>query len=384
MMKIVEYKNKTLYFIPTAHVSKASVEEVKEVIESVQPQAVCIELDAGRAYNLTNKKEAQDLDIKTIIKQKKVGSFVASLVLSSYQKKIANDLDTEVGQEMKQAIASAQDIKSRVVYIDRDIGITLKRLWGNLSFWKKAQLATTLFSSLFAKEEVSNDEIESLKESDLLYESVKELDEKLPEVSQSILHERNYYMAEMIKRCYEDKIVIVIGAAHTEGIIEALDNDYSIAQLKQLPQKKNNSWMSWLIPIAIVVLLVALTFNNPSDGYQNLLLWLSLSSGLSTLGALLVGSHPATIITTFLGAPIGVLNPFLAVGMFASLVEAYFRPPTLSDFNAITEDASSFRMWFKNRALRIFLIFIVTNALSSLGTFIAGGNMIKSIINLWA
>lgn len=383
MMKIVEYKNKTLYFIPTAHVSKASVEEVREVIETVQPQAVCIELDAGRAHNLTNKKETQELDIKTIIKQKKVGSFVASLVLSSYQKKIANDLDTEVGQEMKQAIISAQDIKARVVYIDRDIGITLKRLWGNLNLWKKVQLATTLFSSLFSKEDVSNDEIESLKESDLLYESVKELDEKLPKVSNSILHERNYYMAEMIKRCIEEKIVIVIGAAHTDGIIEALEESHSIADLKKLPEKKKNSWSAWLVPVVIIALLVALTFKNPTDGYQQLLLWLSLSSGLSTLGAILVGAHPATILTTFLGAPIGVLNPFLAVGMFASLVEAYFRPPLVADFNAITDDASSLIMWFKNKALRILLIFIVTNALSSLGTFIAGGNMIKSIINLW-
>lgn len=381
-MKIVNYKNKTLYFISTAHVSKASALEVRDVIEAVRPTAVCIELDAGRAQSLKNKKTNETMDIKSVIKQNKVGSFVASLILSSYQKKIANDLETEVGQEMKQAINSAKEVQARVVYIDREIGITLKRIWNSLSFWKKAQLGTTLLSSLFSKEEVSHEEIESLKESDLLYESVKELDEKLPEVSQGILHERNVFMAEMIKKCPEDRIVVVIGAAHTEGILEALNQTNDLNALKKIPVKKNNSLASWIIPITLVALLLALTFKNPSVGKDHLLIWFGLSSGLSGIGALLVGAHPVTILVTLIGAPIGVLNPFLAVGMFSSLVEAYFRPPLLTDFNTLSIDASSFKMWFKNKALRIFLIFVVTNLLSSLGTFIAGGNIIKSIFNL--
>lgn len=381
-MKTIQHNGKTLHFISTAHVSKASIQEVQNAIESLNPQAVCIELDAGRAHNLKNKSKNEDIDIKTIIKNKKVGSFVASLILSSYQKKIASDLETEVGQEMKQAILSAEQIHARVVYIDREIGITLKRVWSSLSFWKKSQLATTLVASLFSKEDVSDSEIEALKESDLLYESVKELDEKLPEVSNGILHERNDYMAAMIKRCPEETIVVVVGAAHTEGIIESLDKTINLQALKTVPKKDKNSWISWIIPAALVLSLLIITFKNPGVGLQQLLLWFGLSSGMSTLGALAVGAHPITLLVTFLGAPIGVLNPVLAVGMFASLSEAYFRPPYISDFDSLSNDASNLKMWFKNRALRIFLIFIVTNVLSSLGTFIAGGNIIKSIFKV--
>lgn len=379
-MKTITYQNKTLHFVSTAHVSKASVEEVKAVIESTQPTAVCIELDANRAQSLLNPPTKTDTDIKTIIKQKKVAAFAANLILASYQKKMAQDLDTEVGQEMKQAITSAEAINARVVYIDRDITITLKRIWGNLNLWKRAELGSVLVSSLFAKDNVQEDDIEALKHSDLLFEAVKELDDKLPDVSKALLHERNHYMAEMIKRCPEDVIVIVIGAAHTQGILEALDQTHDLDALNTLPLKKKRPFSGWIIPGIIVVALVALTLKSPQMGLNQLLVWFGLSSTLSALGALLVGAHPLTILATFLGAPIGVLSPVLAVGMFSSLVEAYCRPPRVSDFSSLSEDASVVKKWFTNRALRLLLIFIVTNLLSSLGTFIAGGTIITQLL----
>ena len=379
-MKTINYESKTLHFVSTAHVSKASVEEVKTVIESSQPTAVCIELDASRAASLLAPPTKTDTDIKTIIKQKKVAAFAANLILSSYQKKIAQDLNTEVGQEMKQAITSAQGIGARVVYIDRDITITLKRIWGNLNLWKRAELGSVLVSSLFSKEVVQEDDIEALKHSDLLFEAVKELDDKLPDVSKALLHERNYYMAEMIKKCPEDVIVIVIGAAHTEGILAALYETHDLEELNTLPLKKKRPFSGWIIPGIILLAITALTLKSPQLGLNQLLVWFGLSSGLATLGALLVGGHPLTLIATFLGAPIGVLSPVLAVGMFSSLAEAYVRPPRISDFTSLSDDASIFRKWFTNRALRLLLIFIVTNLLSSLGTFVAGGNIIKHLL----
>lgn len=381
-MNTIEFLDKTIHFISTAHVSKASIDEVKETINQVKPEAVCIELDRGRAKNLTSPKKDSNVDIKTIIKQKKVMSFIANLVLSSYQRKIADDLNTEVGQEMKQAITSAKETGARIVYIDRDISITLNRIWGNLGFWRKAELISTLFSTFLSNESVNDQDIEEMKQSDLLYESLKELDQKLPEVSRSILHERNQYMAEMIKRAPEKNIVVVVGAAHTLGIIDALNHDYDLDELRKMPVKKKNSIGSWIIPLSLITLALTLAFKNPSVGLNQLLLWFALSSGLSTLGALLMGSHPWTLLVTLFGAPIGVLNPFLAVGMFSALTEAYFRPPLVSDFDTMSVDASTLKGWFKNKVLRILLIFVVTNLLSSLGTFISGGSMIKNILGM--
>ncbi|NBA01585.1 TraB family protein [Erysipelothrix rhusiopathiae] len=378
-MKTVEFKDKTLHFVSTAHVSKQSVLDVQEAIASVQPQAVCIELDDNRARNLMESDEYKEVDIKQIIKTKRVGAFIATLVLSSYQKKLADDLNTSVGQEMKQAIESAKTFNASIHYIDRDVQVTFKRIWGNLTFFKKISLLSTLILSVFEDDSVSEVDVENLKESDLLFESVREMDEKLPAISKSLLHERNAFMAEKIKALPEKEIVIVVGAAHTEGIIEVLDQDHSLYELNQIPAKKKLNLSGWIVPGIIILLLVALTLKNPHMALNDLLVWFALSGGLATLGAIICLAHPLTILTTALTAWIGTLSPVLGVGMFAGLMEAYQRPPTFEDFDALSTHATQPKMWFKNKVLRILLIFVITSLFSSIGTFIAGGNIIGSL-----
>lgn len=378
-MKTVEFKDKTLHFVSTAHVSKQSVLDVQEAIASVQPQAVCIELDDNRARNLMESDKYKEVDIKQIIKTKRVGAFIATLVLSSYQKKLADDLNTSVGQEMKQAIESAKTFNASIHYIDRDVQVTFKRIWGNLTFFKKISLLSTLILSVFEDDSVSEVDVENLKESDLLFESVREMDEKLPAISKSLLHERNAFMAEKIKALPEKEIVIVVGAAHTEGIIEVLDQDHSLYELNQIPAKKKLNLSGWIVPGIIILLLVALTLKNPHMALNDLLVWFALSGGLATLGAIICLAHPLTILTTALTAWIGTLSPVLGVGMFAGLMEAYQRPPTFEDFDALSTHATQPKMWFQNKVLRILLIFVITSLLSSIGTFIAGGNIIGSL-----
>lgn len=378
-METIIHNNKTLYFIATAHVSKHSVIEVEETIRTIKPEAVCVELDAGRAQNLQSKETYRQMDIRQIIKQKKVGMFLANLILSSFQKEIADDLGTQVGQEMKQAIDSAQQEQATIHYIDRDVQITMMRIWRNLSFFKKINLAATLFASLFESKEITESDIEKLKESDLLLESIKELEDKYPEITNNLLHERNAYMAEKIKAIAANTIVVVIGAAHKEGIIAALDQDHDLQTLETIPEKKKNSWAGWIVPGILVALLAILTFKNPQTGLNQLVMWLGLSSGLAAFGALIARAHPLTVLCALLSAPIGTLSPFLAVGFFAGTVEAMQRPPQVSDFETLAIDFKSLRKWYSNKVLRILLIVILTNALSSIGTFVAGGSIISSL-----
>ena len=52
-----------IFLIGTAHVSKASVEEVRSTIRRVQPATVLVELDAGRARNLRSGAQTSGTDL---------------------------------------------------------------------------------------------------------------------------------------------------------------------------------------------------------------------------------------------------------------------------------------------------------------------------------
>lgn len=377
-MQTIQHQDKTIHIISTAHVSKESVLEVKEAIDSIRPDTVCIELDYSRAQSLMNPT-SQDIDIKAIIKGKKLPNFIANLILSTYQRKIADDLDTEVGAEMKQAILSAKEHAIPIQYIDRDIKVTMNRLWANFGLWKKINLAATLITSLFEKEEVSSEEVEKLKESDLLLASIQELDSSYPEISKVILHERNQFMAQKIKNLSHKNIVVVIGAAHAPGMIESLNEDYDLALLNKKIEKKKSSINGFIIPGILLLLLTILTFKSPQMGLNQLLVWILLSSSLAAVGALLSKAHIVTILVSFFTAFIGILSPVLAVGIFASLTEAYFRPPFTKDFDHISEDMNSIKGWYQNRVLRIVLIFFATSIFSIIGTFISGSQIIRAL-----
>ncbi|HLV50166.1 MAG TPA: TraB/GumN family protein [Erysipelothrix sp.] len=376
-MKTIQINNKNIHIIQTAHVSKASVEEVKTAIDTLNPDVVCVELDVKRAHGLMSETKTE-IDLKQIIKQKKVASFLMNLILSNTQKQMGEDLDTEVGGEMKQAILSANKHNIPVRYIDRDIQITMKRIWNQFGLFKKVNLGVTLFSSLFSSEKITEEEVENLKQSDLLLSAIDELDEQYPEISQVILHERNQYMAEKVNKLPYENILVVIGAAHAPGMIESLYEAHDLKALETIPEQKNSKWTGLIIPGTLLVLLTILTFQSPEMGLNQLIRWILLSSTLATLGALLSGAHIITMLVTFLTTWLSILSPVLAVGVFAALTESYFRPPYAHEFESLSTDIKSIKGWYKNRVLRIILIFFTTSLFSAIGTFISGKNIIQS------
>ena len=165
----LQYMEKEIILIGTAHVSKDSVELVREVIDEERPDSVCIELDEKRFENIQNPKAWEQTDVAQVIKSKKVGFMLANLILSSYQKKLAKKMDSPVGGEMLQGIKSAKEIGAALVLADRDIQTTLMRIWRKLGFVEKTKLLySLLFSMEDGDEEISEDDIRRMMEEDML------------------------------------------------------------------------------------------------------------------------------------------------------------------------------------------------------------------------
>ena len=111
---------------------------------------------------------------------------------------------------------------------------------------------------------------------------------------------------------------------------------------------------------------------------SDMIAWWLLANGiLAGLGALIAFSHPLTIVSSILAAPLTSLNPMIAAGWVSGLVEAFSRKPKVRDFENLQEDIYSIRGFWKNKVTRILLVVVFTNLGSSIGTFVAIPLMVK-------
>lgn len=129
--------------VGTAHVSKASVEEVESVIDEERPDVVAVELDEGR-YRQIRGETPEDLDASDLLKGNTVYQFLAYWMLSYVQARLGDRFDIEPGADMKAAIDSAESLGIDVALVDRDIQVTIQRFWARLSFFEKLKLAGSL------------------------------------------------------------------------------------------------------------------------------------------------------------------------------------------------------------------------------------------------
>ncbi|MGX4670999.1 TraB/GumN family protein [Cerasibacillus sp. JNUCC 74] len=370
--------DKEYILIGTAHVSKHSAEQVKEVIEIEKPDAVCVELDEQRYQSLKDENKWKNMDIFKVIKEKKASLLLMNLAISSFQKRMAKQFGINPGQEMIQGIESAKEIGAKLVLADRNIQITFSRIWHNIGLKGKALLLTQVIASIFSNESISEEELEKMKQQDTINTILQEFTDSFPKLKKPLIDERDQYLAQKIKEAPGNKVVAVLGAAHVPGITEQIQKEHDLTKLRELPSKsKLPKLIGWSIPVFILAIILYTFLSNPAAGWEQTLSWIIWNGGLSAIGAILALGHPLTILTAFVVAPITSLNPLLAAGWFAGFVQAYVRRPHVSDFESLSEDVFTVKGFWRNKVTRVLLIVMLANIGSSLGTFIGGVDVIR-------
>ena len=374
------YKNKTIHLIKTAHVSKNSKEDVYKYYEEINPDSICIELDEDRYKNITSKDKWQNTDIFKILKEGKVGILLVSIILSAYQKKMASSLQSTSGAEMMAGIELAEKNNKELLLIDRPINTTFKRIWQSLSLKEKIDLLASIISSIFEKNEISEKDIESLKEQEALDLALEEVSKELPNVKRTLVDERDMYLAESIKKAKGNNIMVIIGAAHAKGIKKYINEDIDLNELIKL-KKKRISIIKWLIPLLIIGMVVYTLIVNKDVGIDQIKTWVLVNGTLSAIGTLLCLGHPLSILVAFIMAPITSLNPLLSAGLFAASTEAFIRKPKVKDFESIASDSLNLKGLIKNKVTKVLLIFFMAGIFSGIGTFVSGIGIVSSFIN---
>lgn len=379
-IKRLEYEGKEIILIPTAHISKKSAEQVKEVIEKEEPDSVCVELDQERYDSIDNNDKWSEMNIFQVIKEKKSLLLLVNLIISSFQTRMAKKLGINAGQEMRQGIESAKELGAELVLADRNIQITFKRVWRGLGLWEKLKLIFQIISMLFVDEEITESEMDQLKNGNALTMMLEEMGKAFPGIKKHLLDERDQYLANKIKNASGNKIVAVLGAAHVPGVKKEIYKEQDLAEItKLMPKAKWGKIFSWGIPAVILVIIISSFINNLSTGLEVTKAWFIWNGSLSALGVLLARGHILTILTAFFVAPLSSLNPALAAGWFAGLAEAYLKKPQVKDFQKLSEGIS-IKEIYTNKVTHILLIVILANLGSVIGTAIGGASVIRTFI----
>jgi len=382
-LTIIELDGRKITILGTAHVSRASVDKVQELIATNEYDAVAIELCPNRHKAIIDPDAMAKMDLFKVVKSGQASMVAASLALSAYQQRMADQFGIEPGAEMKIAITDARAANLPIALIDREIGITLKRVYRNIPWWKRFGLFSGLFASIITREEVTEKQIEHLKEGDVLESTFSQFAEDEKHLFKPLIHERDQFMsASLIKELRENDyqhILAIVGAGHMNGMDKLLKSR-TIEQPGQLIDELNtipegSKWLSYL-PWAIVALILigfAIGFSrSPELGLELILDWVLINGGFAALGAAIAMAHPLTILTAFIAAPLTSLNPMIGAGMVTAAAEIYLRKPQVRDFSQLKSDATTLKGWWNNQVTRVLMIFVLSSFGSAIGTYVAG------------
>lgn len=387
--EIVERDGVRYTLLGTAHVSRASIEAVEKAIGTGTYDTIAVELDDNRLRALTEPDMLHKLDLFQILREGKTGLVAANLALAAYQRRLAEQLGVEPGAELKAAAVGARDRGLELAVIDRDVGTTLRRAWNKLGFWGRSKLMAGLAGSLFVDEKVGEEEIERLKEGDLLESSFGDFATQTPELFEAVIAERDRFMAAKLRQLAATpgprEVLAVVGAGHLKGLANHLRTDTAapsemLVELNSLPQKSSIPWLTILLAVFLVGGFAwGIHKGGLEVGGELILRWVLITGAGGALGCLAAGGHPLSIIAAFIASPLTPLHPALSSGMVSAGVEAWVRKPTYVDFLSLRTDTSHVSGWWRNRVARVFVNFILTNAGTAIAVWIAGAAVIHKL-----
>jgi pheromone shutdown-related protein TraB len=366
----------------TAHVSRASAEKVRELLETGVYDAVAVELCPSRYSALMDPDYLARMDLFKVLKEGRASMVAANLALGAYQQRLAEQFGIEPGAEQREAIRCAKECDRSVLLIDREIGVTLKRVAANVVWWKRLGLFAGLLVSLISREEVEEEEVERLKEGDILETAFAEFAEDRQDLYLPLIDERDRYMAarllEELKQHEHEHVLAVVGAGHMNGIGNYLKQGMERPReiIRELdsppPPRRWPMFIPWII-VLLVLTGFAIGFSRSTDlGWQLVADWVLINGTLSALGALIAAAHPLTVVTAFVAAPITSLNPTIGAGIVTAAAEIYLRKPQVRDFANLRHDTTHLKGWWRNRVSRTLLVFLLSTLGSAVGTYMAG------------
>jgi len=337
---------------------------------------VAVELCPARYKALTGQEEETEIKISELLSGGKLYFFLVQWFLAYIQKKIGDELGVKPGSEMLAAIETAKRTGARVALVDRDVGITIQRFWSAMGFLDKVRLIGSLIPSAlgWGKEEI---DIDTITQEDIVSQMISEFRKISPAAANVLVDERDAYLARnLVALSKQGRVLAVVGAGHKEGIARHLAHPEDIPALealKEKPSKKITAAKVFGVGMMLLILAtIGLVLIKAPSGHNIFLafgIWFIVTGGLSALGVVLARGHPLSALTAMMVAWMTTINPFVAAGWFAGMVEAWKLKPTVADLKRLAQ-ASGFEQMMQNRLFKVILVAALANLGATAGTFL--------------
>lgn len=368
--------------VGTAHISRTSADLVKEQIDDFDPDIVAVELDSDRLQALKNPQAFDEETLGSAIKSGKAPLLLFQSLLAAQQRKMGLELGEKPGVDLLTAVEEAEQKEIPLALIDRDVKITLRRVWSKMGFFQKIKV----LNALLAPEEDEDIDVESIaQDSDLISEMMDELRRMVPAAGEVLIDERDEFLASRIRtEASKGKVLAVMGAGHLKGVEEKLlaepPSKERVEQLLVIPKKGT---VKKLLPFALPALMIGVLVYLASQGdiealKESTLTWLSINAVCAAFFVLIVGGHPLSILSAAIASPITSLNPTLAAGWFAGAAQLRFSAPRTKDLQEFLM-MDKLRLLFTNRTGKVLMVTVMGNIGSSIGAWIAGPLILGSI-----
>ncbi|MBI4706149.1 MAG: TraB/GumN family protein, partial [Deltaproteobacteria bacterium] len=227
-------------------------------------------------------------------------------------------------------------------------------------------------ASAFDREQITEEQVEALKDHDYVSDLMAELARLLPEVKEPLIDERDRYLMSAIEEAPGNTIVAVVGAGHVAGMASCFGGKTDRAALERVPPPSRlMTAVKWAIPAMILAAFYYGYRHHPGGDFWHMLYaWILPTALLGGLGTALAGGKPLSILSALLASPLTTLNPTIAAGMVVGLVEAWLRRPTVADCEKLAEDTLSWRGMYRNPFTRVLLVALGSTIGAALGAWV--------------
>ncbi len=374
-----------LRLLGTAHISKASADAARREVAEYEPDIVAIELCKSRLDALERPDRFDNETLGKVLREGKAPLVLFQSMLAVEQRRMGLAEGEKPGTDLLAAIQAAAESQKEVALVDRDIQTTLRRAWRRMRFREKWRVMSALLFQDEEDEEVKVDEL--LENTDLITELMGELRDVAPAAGEVLIDERDEFLAGRIQQLRpEGKVLAVIGAGHLEGVATHLRNNMEVdkERLRELNRVEppHPAWkgVKWGIPVLMLGLFAWMASQGDMAALKEAAItWLALNAVLAALGAAIARGHPLSILTAAVASPITSLNPMLAAGWFAGLVQLNVAAPSTKDLQAFLK-LDQLSLFWKNKVGRVLLVTAFANLGSTAGAWIAGSAIIGSLL----